>query len=149
MRIALFYHSLTSDWNHGNAHFLRGIVTELLSRGHEVEVFEPANGWSSENLLKEHGPEALQKFHAAYANLSSVKHHGFDTELQSALTQADLVIVHEWNDPALVAAIGTHRLVRTLRGRRPAEIRVPPGCVGVDAVGVGRLSRCLAWRSAQ
>lgn len=22
MRIALFYHSILSDWNHGNAHFL-------------------------------------------------------------------------------------------------------------------------------
>ena len=29
MRAALFYHSLVSDWNHGNAHFLRGVVTEL------------------------------------------------------------------------------------------------------------------------
>src|SRR5437870_3801939 len=24
MRVALFCHSLLSDWNHGNAHFLRG-----------------------------------------------------------------------------------------------------------------------------
>jgi spore maturation protein CgeB len=38
MRIVLFYHSLLSDWNHGNAHFLRGIATELMTRGHEVHV---------------------------------------------------------------------------------------------------------------
>lgn len=30
MRIVMFYHSIVSDWNQGNAHFLRGIVTELL-----------------------------------------------------------------------------------------------------------------------
>ena len=24
MKLVLFYHSLASDWNHGNAHFLRG-----------------------------------------------------------------------------------------------------------------------------
>jgi hypothetical protein len=41
LRFILFYHSLLSDWNHGNAHFLRGIASELLSRGHEVTVFEP------------------------------------------------------------------------------------------------------------
>ena len=41
MRVALFCHSLLSDWNHGNAHFLRGIVTELVARGQAVRVFEP------------------------------------------------------------------------------------------------------------
>ncbi len=43
MRIVLFYHSLLSDWNHGNAHFLRGVVGELLFRGHDVRVYEPAD----------------------------------------------------------------------------------------------------------
>src|SRR5437868_7104517 len=55
MKIALFYHSLLSDWNHGNAHFLRGIATELLLRGHTVRVFEPENSWSFRNLVAEHG----------------------------------------------------------------------------------------------
>ena len=31
MMRSLFTHSLVSDWNHGNAHFLRGIATELLT----------------------------------------------------------------------------------------------------------------------
>ncbi len=51
MKIVLFYHSLLSDWNHGNAHFLRGIVQELKVRGHEVLVFEPENAWSRQNLI--------------------------------------------------------------------------------------------------
>jgi hypothetical protein len=41
MKIVLFYHSLLSDWNHGNAHFLRGIATELIARGNEVVIYEP------------------------------------------------------------------------------------------------------------
>ena len=40
MRFVLFCHSLLSDWNHGNAHFLRGVVTELCERGHLVDVYE-------------------------------------------------------------------------------------------------------------
>ena len=32
-KIVLFCHSLRSDWNHGNAHFLRGIATELQRAG--------------------------------------------------------------------------------------------------------------------
>jgi spore maturation protein CgeB len=40
----MFYHSLLSDWNHGNAHFLRGTVRELIRRGHEVVVYEPKDG---------------------------------------------------------------------------------------------------------
>ncbi len=34
MRVVIFCHSLVSDWNHGNAHFLRGVVAELRERGH-------------------------------------------------------------------------------------------------------------------
>ena len=34
MHVVLFCHSLASDWNHGNAHFLRGLVAEL--RGGEA-----------------------------------------------------------------------------------------------------------------
>src|SRR4051812_45007136 len=46
MKIVMFYHSLLSDWNHGNAHFLRGVAGELVSRGHVVQVYEPVDAWS-------------------------------------------------------------------------------------------------------
>ena len=42
MKIAYFTHSLASCWNHGNAHFLRGVLRELIARGHEVRALEPA-----------------------------------------------------------------------------------------------------------
>ncbi len=55
MKIRLFYHSLLSDWNHDNAHFLRGIVSELKARGHDVAVFEPRNSWSLQNVTSDYG----------------------------------------------------------------------------------------------
>ena len=36
MRVVYFTHSLLSCWNHGNAHFLRGVLRELVHRGHQV-----------------------------------------------------------------------------------------------------------------
>jgi spore maturation protein CgeB len=109
MRIVIFCHSLISDWNHGNAHFLRGIVAELIARSHDVVVYEPADAWSRLNLLAEAGPGAISRFQRAFPQLTATV---FDTDrfpVERALGGADLVIVHEWNPRALVAAIGRHR----------------------------------------
>jgi len=105
----MFYHSLISDWNHGNAHFLRGIVYELLSRDHRVRVYEPRNAWSVQNLTAECGPAAVRGFKKAYPKLCSARYDPETLDLDKALGDADLVIVHEWNDHSLVAAIGKHR----------------------------------------
>src|SRR3982750_2423549 len=109
MRIVMFYHSMLSDWNHGNAHFLRGIATELLSRGHEVTVFEPHNSWSRQNLISQHGRQPIQKFHDAYPLLRSTLYDLETFDLDEALKGADLVLVHEWNDHGLVRRLGEHR----------------------------------------
>ena len=109
MNIVLFYHSLLSDWNHGNAHFLRGVVTELLTRGHEVTVYEPRDGWSLSNLINAYGREKLDELREYYPTLQS---HFYDTgalDLDDKLAQAELVIVHEWNDHELVRQVGQHR----------------------------------------
>jgi spore maturation protein CgeB len=109
MRFVLFTHSLVSDWNHGNAHFLRGVVGELISRGHEIRVYEPADGWSRQQLLADVGPEAIARFHGAFPELTS---HAVDLDtlpLDEALAGADVVIVHEWNPHSLVARVGAHR----------------------------------------
>ncbi|MFL6375196.1 MAG: glycosyltransferase, partial [Pyrinomonadaceae bacterium] len=108
MRVVMFYHSLVSDWNHGNAHFLRGIVTEMLARGIDVDVYEPRNAWSVENLLKEHGDAPLEEFKTAYPALSSIRYDPRKLNLDDALDGADMVIVHEWNEHDLVARIGKH-----------------------------------------
>ncbi|MFL5832873.1 MAG: glycosyltransferase, partial [Solirubrobacterales bacterium] len=114
MKVVVFSHSLASDWNHGNAHFLRGIVAELQERGHEVVVLEPGDGWSRENLVREHGQAPLREFARAFPDLSAREYTADEyspesLSLDAELDDADLVLVHEWNDPELVARIGRHR----------------------------------------
>ena len=94
MRVVYFTHSLASCWNHGNAHFLRGVLRELVHRGHAVTAYEPREPWSLQNLLKDHGAAGLAAFRDAYPELLS---QTFDetVDLDAALADADLVIVHE------------------------------------------------------
>jgi len=108
MRIVYFTHSLRSCWNHGNAHFLRGVLSELVERGHQVEVFEPERAWSLANMLADHGEAALEPFRQAYPELQSRTYQRPEEGAGHAFG-ADLVIVHEWNDPKLVAAVGRVR----------------------------------------
>jgi spore maturation protein CgeB len=108
MRIVYFTHSLRSCWNHGNAHFLRGVLSELIARGHDVRVLEPEGAWSLSNLLEDHGDQGLGAFHDAYPELSS-RTYQRPEEGAAQAWGADLVIVHEWNDPELVAAVGRLR----------------------------------------
>ncbi len=108
MRFVYFTHSLASCWNHGNAHFLRGVLRELVAQGHEVRAFEPAGAWSRQNLLADGGPGADTLWQNAYPELfSTVYEPGAD--LAELVDGADAVIVHEWNEPALVAAVGLLR----------------------------------------
>jgi spore maturation protein CgeB len=109
MRVTLLVHSLVSCWNHGNAHFLRGIVRELQALGHRVRVLEPMDGWSRRNLLQEQGADALAEFARTFPGLSSVAYDPARLDLDEHLGEADLVLVHEWNEPALIARIGRHR----------------------------------------
>lgn len=109
MRISLFYHSLLSDWNHGNAHFLRGIVTDLINRGYEVQVFEPHDSWSLANLIQDHGYGPVDEFRSNYPKLSTCRYSIETFDLSQALDQSDLVLVHEWNTPEIVKEIGLHR----------------------------------------
>jgi spore maturation protein CgeB len=108
MKIVWFTHSLASCWNHGNAHFLRGILTELVLRGHEVAALEPAGGWSLANLLRDHGACGLAAWQRSYPELSTAFYSRRE-EAEAAVEGADLVVVHEWTDPALVAALGRMR----------------------------------------
>ena len=109
MRIALFYHSLVSDWNHGNAHFLRGVAAELLARGHDVRIYEPRDGWSRTNLVAEHGTAPLAAFRRAFPGLRSILYDPPRLDPAPIVASSDLTIVHEWNDPQLVRRIGLAR----------------------------------------
>jgi len=108
MRIVYFTHSLASCWNHGNAHFLRGVLRELAAKGHDVRALEPAGNWSLSNLLADAGEAGLEPYRRLYPDLSS-ESFAADTDVAELVGDADLVIVHEWNDHALVKALGDLR----------------------------------------
>jgi spore maturation protein CgeB len=147
VRIVLFVHSLASCWNHGNAHFLRGVVRELREAGHEVDVWEPAEGWSRSHV----DAPAL----AELSRLFPSRTYGPDLDVAAALDGADVAIVHEWNEPWLVAAVGasgvpalfhdTHHRAVT----RPDEMRRYDlsGYAGVLAFGaaIAEVYRERAW----
>jgi spore maturation protein CgeB len=109
MRFVLFCHSLASDWNHGNAHFLRGVASELIDRGHELRAFEPRDAWSAQNLVLEAGPKAVDGYRASYPTLRSTRYDASSLDLEDALDGADVVLVHEWNSHDLVKRIGHMR----------------------------------------
>jgi spore maturation protein CgeB len=113
-RIAYFAHAVRSDWNNGNAHFLRGLLRSLAQCGHDVEIFEPEDGWSVENLRQEiQGEQSLRQFEDVYSDLHvstysapDVIGSGAADRWRKALRDTDIVIVHEWNPPELA-----HRLL--------------------------------------
>jgi spore maturation protein CgeB len=110
MKIVYFTHSLRSCWNHGNAHFLRGVLRELKARGHAVRSLEPRGAWSLANLLSDGGEEGLNAFRSAYPDLLDVvEDYAPGNDPAALIGEADLVVVHEWNEPALVAAVGALR----------------------------------------
>jgi spore maturation protein CgeB len=112
MRFVIFTHSLVSDWNHGNAHFLRGFATELVERGHDVRIFEPEDGWSRANLVAHHGTAAIAEFARIYPRIRSRFYRLETLDLQRELDGASVVLVHEWNSHELVRRIGEHRAAK-------------------------------------
>jgi spore maturation protein CgeB len=108
MKCVLFYHAFTSCWNNGNAHFLRGYARELHALGHEVVVFEPVDGWSRLNAIRENGSQALQDIGRLFRGVS-IRRYDASLDFDEALDGADLVIVHEWNSPEVIEQIGSRR----------------------------------------
>jgi spore maturation protein CgeB len=109
VRVACFYHSLVSDWNHGNAHFLRGVARELQRRGHAVDVYESRAGWARSELLRDQGERALAEFRSAFPTLRPRLYDLDAVDLDRETAGAGLVLVHEWNEPWLVAELGRLR----------------------------------------
>ena len=108
MKCVLFYHAFTSCWNNGNAHFLRGYARELHALGHEVVVFEPVDGWSRLNAIRESGNQALQDIGRLFPGVS-IRRYDASLDFDEALDGADLVVVHEWNSPDVIEKIGYTR----------------------------------------
>jgi len=138
LRIRVFVHSLVSDWNHGNAHFLRGLSRALVRLGHEVRCYEELGAWSLSNLMRHEGEtavEALDDFRRTYPELDIHFYNNDSTLgpfLEKELKDVDLVLIHEWNEPWLVNGVlalkqkyGFRALFHDTHHRaytRPAEI---------------------------
>jgi spore maturation protein CgeB len=108
MKCVLFYHAFSSCWNNGNAHFLRGIARELHRLGHDVAVYEPADGWSRVNAIRDGGEHILGEVPQLFPGIA-VRSYDRSLDLDEALDAADLVVVHEWNSPELIERIGRRR----------------------------------------
>ncbi len=114
LRIAYFAHTVRSDWNNGNAHFLRGLLRALGEAGQDVTVYEPDHEWSIDHLREETlGEHALRQFEEVYPDLN-VRLYRPDQVLDLAtwhgvLRDVDLVILHEWNPPELAHTLLTLR----------------------------------------
>lgn len=111
LKLRFFAHSWVSDWNHGNAHFLRGLVRELVRLGNEVRCYEQHGAWSLANLLRAEGEMArlaVEEFWRTFPELDVRFYHnggGFSELAREELRGADVVFVHEWNPPEVVEAI--------------------------------------------
>jgi spore maturation protein CgeB len=103
-RFALFYQSVISDWNHGNAHFLRGLVRALQARGHEVVCYEQVDNWSLSNLLQI-APSAVDQFQVRFPDIRFERYRldrCLEDWLRHRLRGVDVAIVHEWNTPSVI-----------------------------------------------
>jgi spore maturation protein CgeB len=111
LRFRYFAHSWISDWNHGNAHFLRGLARELQRQGHEVRCYEQFGSWSLTSLVVNEGEkaqQAIEQFRREFPDLD-VRLYEKDSNLADTLKLelkgADIVVIHEWNDPEVVNTI--------------------------------------------
>ncbi len=111
LTFCFFTHSWVSDWNHGNAHFLRGLARALARMGHEVRCCERLGSWSLSNLVKQEGEraiEAIDHFRREFPELN-VQFYNQDSSFpdfaNQVLTGADVVVIHEWNEPETVNTV--------------------------------------------
>jgi spore maturation protein CgeB len=111
VEIRYFAHSWVSDWNHGNAHFLRGLARALMHVGHKVRCYEQLGSWSLSSLVQTEGERAIAAidgFRQKFPELD-VRFYEESPALRDALAPelrgADVVIVHEWNHPAVTNTI--------------------------------------------
>ena len=113
MRYAFFYHSVRSDWNQGNAHFLRGLVRALTDLGHRAVCYEEAAGWSVTNLVAGAGLRPLVEFRRCFPFIDVRLYarepaHELERSLRAELDGVDVVVLHEWpaaEHPALLEAL--------------------------------------------
>ena len=154
MRYAFFCHSVRSDWNQGNAHFLRGLVRALTDLGHRAVCYEEAAGWSVTNLVAGAGLRPLVEFRRCFPLIDVRLYarepaHELERSLRAELDGVDVVVLHEWpaaEHPALLEAL--LRLRRTSGFRllfHDTHYRVLTEPVRMARLGLERCDAILAF----
>ncbi|MBV9304115.1 MAG: glycosyltransferase [Acidobacteriaceae bacterium] len=69
------------------------------------------------NLVQDAGPAAIEEFHRVFPKLSCTTYYVDNLAVPEWLNEVDLALVHEWNDPRLISAIGNY-------AKRNPEIRL-------------------------
>lgn len=111
LTFCFFAHSWVSDWNHGNAHFLRGLARALVRMGHKVRCYERLSSWSLSNLVNLEGERAIESIDHFRRSFPELDVHFYNLDdsfpefAEMAVTGADIVLIHEWNEPQLVNTI--------------------------------------------
>lgn len=112
MKLVFFLHSVASDWNHGNAHFVRGLLDALARRGHRVTSAEPVGGWSLANLVEDAGAGPIVRFARAFPDIGVENYDADDHDparIREIIADADAVVVHEWTAPAVIGRLALER----------------------------------------
>ncbi len=154
LKLAFFLHTIRSDWNNGNAHFLRGLVREMGVLGHTVTVYEPLSGWSYENLLTEtDGDKSLQQFAETYPDIDVRLYDPADPSLEDEMRRAlhgvDAVVVHEWNERALIDLVLSLREESGYRAVfHDTHHRASSSPESIRALRVGEFDAVLAFGDA-
>ncbi len=139
MRIVIFCHSMMSDWNNGNAHFIRGIASELVGMQHVVDVYEPQDAWSAVNLTLEHGVAACERYRSVYPSIESKRYDPEGMDLERELQGADLVLVHEWNTQNIINGVARLReripFIALFHDTHHRSISTPDALINCDIGG--------------
>jgi spore maturation protein CgeB len=110
-------------------------------------VYEPSDAWSVRQLVAEQGWTAVAGFHAAYPHLTSHRYDRASIDLDAVLHDADLVVVHEWNDADLIRRLGdyraSHRALRLLF--HDTHHRSVSDQAGLAACGLSHYDGALAY----
>ncbi len=74
-----------------------------------MDLYEPQEGWSRANALADGGADSLAEAACLVPGVTTHLYGEGDLDLACATEGADVVLVHEWNEPSLIAGLGRLR----------------------------------------